>query len=66
MPSIIYNDLPTGCKLCLMGLKSILFITGLCNVKCFYCPVSRERIGRDVIYINDKIINKFPEDITLT
>jgi len=51
--NIYHGKLPRGCELCLLGLKSVIFITGLCNVKCFYCPVSRDRKGRDVIYIND-------------
>ncbi|NPA71021.1 MAG: radical SAM protein [Crenarchaeota archaeon] len=52
-----HNDLPQGCKLCLRGLKTIIFITGLCNINCFYCPISRERKGRDVIYVNDVCAN---------
>ncbi len=48
-----HNELPEGCKLCLRGLKTVIFITGLCNINCFYCPISMERKGKDVIYVND-------------
>ncbi|RLE56322.1 MAG: hypothetical protein DRJ40_06055 [Thermoprotei archaeon] len=52
--SILYgDDLPTGCRLCLRGRKSVIFITGLCNVKCFYCPIDESRFGVDVVAVND-------------
>ncbi len=47
------GNLPQGCALCLRGLKSIMFVTGICRANCFYCPISRARKGIDVMYIND-------------
>jgi len=32
------NNLSEGCRLCGKGEWSCLFISGLCNARCFYCP----------------------------
>ena len=52
-----YNEvrgyLARGCELCLLGAKSVVFITGLCPLDCFYCPVGTDRFGKDVMYVND-------------
>jgi pyruvate formate-lyase activating enzyme-like uncharacterized protein len=34
----------------------VLFITGHCSRGCWYCPLARERKGRDVIFANDREI----------
>jgi pyruvate formate-lyase activating enzyme-like uncharacterized protein len=47
------NRLAKGCQLCVQGRKSVLFITGLCPEKCFYCPISDQKHNKDVIYINE-------------
>jgi len=60
--NIIHGQLSKGCQLCLKGFKSVLFITGICRIKCPYCPVSRDRFGKDVVYINEIPVNKI-EDI---
>lgn len=32
----------------------VLFVTGLCGFHCFYCPVSDERMYRDVVFANER------------
>lgn len=56
------GKLSKGCKLCIKGRKSVLFVTGICNVNCYYCPLSKEKKGKDFSYINERKIEK-NEDI---
>ena len=40
------HNLSPGCRSCLEGNWSCLFITGNCNCRCFYCPTAQD-VGGD-------------------
>jgi len=54
---IHYGELAEGCKECILGRKSVLFITGKCHYQCFYCPISDDKRMVDIVKINEKIIH---------
>ena len=51
------NSLPKGCQYCVRGEKLVLFVTGLCPRKCYFCPLSDKKYGQDIIYANERIIS---------
>ena len=55
-----YNkgELPIGCQYCVRGEKVVVFATGLCPRKCYFCPVSDHKIGHDVMYANERKIEQ--------
>lgn len=57
-----YSYLSDGCRLCQEGAKMVLFLTGLCPKSCFYCPLSHERRGKDLVFANERSI-KNDEDL---
>ncbi|MEM0494809.1 MAG: 4Fe-4S cluster-binding domain-containing protein [Thermofilum sp.] len=59
--SAVYGKLPRGCELCQQGLKTVVFLTGLCPQRCFYCPLSSERKDKDVLYVNEVLSS--PENL---
>ncbi len=48
------GELPPGCRYCVRGVKLVVFVTGLCDDRCFYCPVSRIKLGRDVVFADEE------------
>ena len=36
----------------------VLFVTGICQKDCFYCPVSNERREHDKIFVNERLVKR--------
>jgi pyruvate formate-lyase activating enzyme-like uncharacterized protein len=47
------KPLSPACKMCADGSKLVLLITGLCPTKCFYCPLSKKKLGKDRIFADE-------------
>jgi pyruvate formate-lyase activating enzyme-like uncharacterized protein len=43
-----------ACIDCLKGQKMVIFITGVCNKHCFYCPVSEQKMYNDTQMANER------------
>ena len=59
--SLLLGELPEGCKLCVKGAKLVLFVTGLCNKRCWYCTISKARWQKDVILADELEVKKDSE-----
>ena len=59
-----YNlgELPEGCQACVKGEKLVLFTTGLCPRRCYFCPVSDEKFNHDITFANERRVES-PQDI---
>ncbi len=56
--SYYIRGLPEGCKYCVQGRKLVLFVTGVCKRKCFYCSISDEKYQHDVVFANERPVHK--------
>jgi pyruvate formate-lyase activating enzyme-like uncharacterized protein len=50
------GGLSPACVQCAQGQKMVLFVTGRCRFRCFYCPVSERRNQKDIVYANERVV----------
>ncbi|HLC65260.1 MAG TPA: radical SAM protein [Candidatus Nanoarchaeia archaeon] len=53
--SYTVGNLPIGCRHCVRGEKLVLFVTGKCPRRCYFCPVSDKKFGQDFVFANERI-----------
>jgi uncharacterized protein len=58
MASSHRGALSIACRQCAEGRKMVLFVTGLCRFRCFYCPVSARRNQKDDTYANERLVRE--------
>jgi pyruvate formate-lyase activating enzyme-like uncharacterized protein len=61
--SLALGPISPGCRLCHAGRKLVVFVTGECHSSCYYCPISAERRGRDILLANERVILKEAEEL---
>lgn len=55
------NGLPGGCKYCVKGEKSVLFLGGKCSRNCWYCSLSNSRKKEVKAFINERPLSSLKE-----
>ncbi len=49
------QGLSPSCTSCADGKKLVLFVTGVCDTGCFYCPLSDTRNHHSAVYANERL-----------
>ena len=57
------GNIAKGCQQCVKGQKLVLFVTGICPRKCYYCPISDKKYQHDVVYANEKPVKNIHQII---
>lgn len=60
------TPLSVACKMCAKGSKMVVLITGKCPAHCFYCPLSKRKQNKDVIFADEwQLTNEKDVDILI-
>ncbi|MFH1456411.1 MAG: radical SAM protein [archaeon] len=62
--SWLIGKMPDGCKQCVKGQKEVIFLTGVCPRKCFYCPIAENKSQKDNVYANEWKIDNLKDLVT--
>ena len=51
-----FGPLAKGCQQCVLGRKTVIFVTGICHYNCFYCPISDDKRMKDIVKVNEHVV----------
>ncbi|MBD3405483.1 MAG: radical SAM protein [Candidatus Lokiarchaeota archaeon] len=57
--SLLLGELPLGCRFCSNGSKMVLFVTGLCDSSCYYCPLSIGKREKDLVFADEMPVKSY-------
>lgn len=57
--SFIKGDLPKGCVICRRGAELFFLVTGKCCENCYYCSLTKDKRGEEIILANERPITNF-------
>ena len=52
-----FTEAPYGCKLCMKGKKFQVHTTFVCNKRCGFCPIPSNKMGLDIIRIDNEEVD---------
>ncbi len=58
-----HKQLCDGCRQCVRGKKTVIYITGLCPRRCYYCPLSDNKRFKDKSWANERPVTNAKEII---
>jgi len=61
-----HKRLAKGCRQCVLGRKSVLFVTSRCHYTCFYCPISDDKRATETVKINEHVIKRPDSKLAIT
>ncbi|MCX6799165.1 MAG: radical SAM protein [Candidatus Diapherotrites archaeon] len=62
--SVNAGALDRGCLLCMQGKKVVIVATGMCPMRCYFCPIGEGLRGKDIVKANERVARRMRDIVT--